>query len=83
MVSLLTHKVNELTTRDPGVVKYCSQKLHAYEKKDNNYFLYFKLFFLYNNYNEKNEILPYLDFNSDKYIGENPKEGEKKRSPAW
>ncbi|KAG4930512.1 hypothetical protein AAZX31_17G148200 [Glycine max] len=23
------------------------------------------------------------DFNSDKYIGENPKEGEKKRSPAW
>ncbi|RDX72692.1 Type I inositol polyphosphate 5-phosphatase 2, partial [Mucuna pruriens] len=23
------------------------------------------------------------EFNSDKYIGENPKEGEKKRSPAW
>ncbi|KAJ1428932.1 Inositol polyphosphate-related phosphatase [Sesbania bispinosa] len=22
-------------------------------------------------------------FNSDKYVGENPKEGEKKRSPAW
>ncbi|KAL1333372.1 hypothetical protein HN51_062197 [Arachis hypogaea] len=23
------------------------------------------------------------EFNSDKYVGENPKEGEKKRSPAW
>lgn len=23
------------------------------------------------------------DFNSDRYVGENPKEGEKRRSPAW
>lgn len=23
------------------------------------------------------------EMNSDRYIGENPKEGEKKRSPAW
>lgn len=23
------------------------------------------------------------ELNSNKYIGENPKEGEKKRSPAW
>ena len=23
------------------------------------------------------------EFNSDRYVGENPKEGEKKRSPAW
>lgn len=23
------------------------------------------------------------EFNSDRYVGENPKEGEKRRSPAW
>jgi hypothetical protein len=23
------------------------------------------------------------EINSDRYVGENPKEGEKKRSPAW
>ena len=23
------------------------------------------------------------EFNSDRYVGENPKEGERKRSPAW